>query len=126
MTDLPCSSKARTPPFQATPLSSRDDPAAPAPNSFTTEPTLELHLHSSPATLRRVLSAFSRLPGLRPAERGEFTKRAYLAGRINLLQAEGLRDLIDAETEAQRKVAWGSFSVSRLYTPPSHFYWAAR
>ncbi|KAF8592688.1 tRNA modification GTPase TrmE [Ramaria rubella] len=83
-----------------------------APKSFTTESTLELHLHSSPATLRRVLSALSRMPGLRPAERGEFTKRAYLAGRISLLEAEGLRDLIDAETEIQRRVAWGSFGGS--------------
>lgn len=86
-----------------------------APRSFTTENILELHLHSSPATLRRILSALSRIPGLRPAERGEFTKRAYLAGRINLLEAEGLRDLIDAETETQRKLAWGNFGVRPKY-----------
>ena len=60
-----------------------------------------------------MLSSLSCLPGLRPAERGEFTKRAYLAGRINLLQAEGLRDLIEAETEVQRRAAWGAFSVSQ-------------
>ncbi|KAF8514806.1 tRNA modification GTPase GTPBP3 [Hysterangium stoloniferum] len=83
-----------------------------APHSFTTESTLELHLHSSPAILRRVFSVLSRVPGLRPAERGEFTKRAYLAGKLNLLEAEGLRDLIEAETETQRKVAWRSFNGS--------------
>lgn len=84
-------------------------------------------MHSSPATLRRVLAVLARLPGLRPAERGEFTKRAYLSGRINLLQAEGLRDLIDAETETQRKVAWGNFSVSQLNLPRNgvgNVFWA--
>jgi tRNA modification GTPase len=83
-----------------------------APHSFTTESILELHLHSSLAILRRVFSVLSRVPGLRPAERGEFTKRAYIAGKLNLLEAEGLRDLINAETETQRKVAWGNFKVS--------------
>ncbi|GJJ07254.1 hypothetical protein Clacol_001454 [Clathrus columnatus] len=76
-----------------------------SPRSFTNEDVLELHLHSSPATLRRIFDILSRLPGFRTAERGEFTRRAYLAGRLSLLQSEGIKDLINAETESQRKIA---------------------
>lgn len=76
-----------------------------APKSFTTESTLELHTHSGRALLTTLLGALSRLPFLRPAEPGEFTKRAFLNGRLDLTEVEGLADLIDAETEEQRKVA---------------------
>lgn len=72
---------------------------------------MELHLHSSPAVLRRIFQVLSCLPRIRAAERGEFTKRAYLAGRLSLLQVEGLKDLIDADTEMQRQVAMRSFTV---------------
>ncbi|KAF8607914.1 P-loop containing nucleoside triphosphate hydrolase protein [Ceratobasidium sp. AG-I] len=75
------------------------------PRSFTTEDSLELHLHSSRAVIAAVLRVLSAQPGCRPAEPGEFTRRALMAGRIDLTQAEGLADLIDAETEAQRKGA---------------------
>ncbi|KAF5363775.1 hypothetical protein D9756_000881 [Leucocoprinus leucothites] len=82
-----------------------------APKSFTTEPTLELHTHSGRALLATLLGALSKLPFLRPAEPGEFTRRAFLNGRLDLTQVEGLADLIDAETEEQRKIAgrgaWG-------------------
>ncbi|MCX7644654.1 MAG: tRNA uridine-5-carboxymethylaminomethyl(34) synthesis GTPase MnmE [Rhodobacteraceae bacterium] len=73
--------------------------------SFTGERVAELHLHGSPATLSAVLRALSAIPGLRPAEAGEFTRRALENGRLDLAQVEGLADLIDAETEAQRRQA---------------------
>ncbi|KAG8769947.1 mitochondrial splicing system protein, partial [Ceratobasidium sp. 428] len=75
------------------------------PRSFTTEDSLELHLHSSRAVIAAVLRVLSAQQGCRHAEPGEFTRRALIAGRIDLTQAEGLIDLIDAETEAQRKSA---------------------
>ncbi|EUC57827.1 tRNA modification GTPase [Rhizoctonia solani AG-3 Rhs1AP] len=75
------------------------------PRSFTTEDSLELHLHSSRAVIAATLRVLSAQPGCRLAEPGEFTRRALLAGRIDLTQAEGLADLINAETEAQRKGA---------------------
>ncbi|KDN51024.1 hypothetical protein RSAG8_00653, partial [Rhizoctonia solani AG-8 WAC10335] len=75
------------------------------PRSFTTEDSLELHLHSSRAVIAAALRVLSAQQGCRLAEPGEFTRRALLAGRIDLTQAEGLADLINAETEAQRKGA---------------------
>ncbi|MFZ5708890.1 MAG: tRNA uridine-5-carboxymethylaminomethyl(34) synthesis GTPase MnmE [Pseudomonadota bacterium] len=72
--------------------------------SFTGEESAELHLHGSVATVAAVLSALGELP-LRPAEPGEFTRRALENGRLDLTQVEGLADLIDAETEAQRRQA---------------------
>lgn len=83
-----------------------------APNSFTTQPLLELHTHSSLSVLTKVLSSLSTIPNLRPAERGEFTRQAFLAGRMDLTEVEGLRDLIEAETEGQRKLARGMVGVS--------------
>ncbi|KAG1739883.1 tRNA modification GTPase TrmE [Suillus paluster] len=77
------------------------------PKSFTTEDTLELHIHSGRAVLSAVLRALAKLPYCRPAAPGEFTRRAFEGGRLDLTQVEGLRDLIDAETEAQRRVAVG-------------------
>ncbi|TFK43034.1 tRNA modification GTPase TrmE [Crucibulum laeve] len=76
-----------------------------APKSFTTEPVIELHTHSGRALLASLLSALSTLPTLRPAEPGEFTRRAFMGGRLDLTQVEGLKDLINAETEGQRKTA---------------------
>ncbi|MCV2863280.1 tRNA uridine-5-carboxymethylaminomethyl(34) synthesis GTPase MnmE [Defluviimonas sp. WL0075] len=73
--------------------------------SFTGEETVELHVHGATATVAAVLAALSRLPGLRLAEPGEFTRRALENGRIDLAQVEGLSDLIEAETEAQRRQA---------------------
>lgn len=72
--------------------------------SFTGEESAELHLHGSVATVAAVLSALGELR-LRPAEPGEFTRRALENGRLDLTQVEGLADLIDAETEAQRRQA---------------------
>jgi tRNA modification GTPase len=82
------------------------------PRSFTGLDTLELHLHSGRALNAAVLNALSRVPGLRPAEPGEFTRAALQNGKLDLTQAEGLRDLLDAETEAQRRVAHSVATVS--------------
>ncbi|MBO9714734.1 tRNA uridine-5-carboxymethylaminomethyl(34) synthesis GTPase MnmE [Sphingomonas sp.] len=77
----------------------------PGPASATGEDLAEFHLHGGRAVVRAVEAALARLPGLRPAEPGEFTRRALLNGRIDLSEAEGLGDLLAAETETQRRVA---------------------
>jgi tRNA modification GTPase len=73
--------------------------------SFTGETSCELHLHGGTATVAAVLRALSAQPGLRLAEPGEFTRRALFNGQLDLAQVEGLADVIDAETEAQRRQA---------------------
>ncbi|GGE55395.1 tRNA uridine-5-carboxymethylaminomethyl(34) synthesis GTPase MnmE [Actibacterium pelagium] len=73
--------------------------------SFTGEEVVELHLHGSPATVRAVLQALSEIDGLRMAEAGEFTRRALENETLDLAQVEGLSDLLEAETEAQRRQA---------------------
>jgi tRNA modification GTPase len=73
--------------------------------SFTGEQSVELHLHGSIAVVASVLRALGEVPGLRLAEPGEFTRRAFENGKLDLTQVEGLADLIDAETESQRKQA---------------------
>ncbi|PWE33568.1 tRNA uridine-5-carboxymethylaminomethyl(34) synthesis GTPase MnmE [Maritimibacter sp. 55A14] len=73
--------------------------------SFTGEDVAELHLHGSPAIIRAVLRELGDRAGLRMAEPGEFTRRALENGCLDLVQVEGLGDLIEAETEAQRKQA---------------------
>jgi tRNA modification GTPase len=77
----------------------------PAPRSFTGEDQVELHLHGGPAVVAAALEALGRLPRLRLAEPGEFTRRAFDNGKLDLSEAEGLADLIAAETEAQRRQA---------------------
>ena len=77
----------------------------PAPRSFTGEDCAELHLHGSRATMAAVMAAIGTLGGCRLAEPGEFTRRAFLNGKMDLAAVEGLADLIDAETDAQRKQA---------------------
>lgn len=76
----------------------------PGPHSFTGEDSAELHLHGGRAVLAAVAEALLAL-GLRPAEAGEFSRRAFLNGRMDLLAAEGVADLVAAETEAQRRQA---------------------
>lgn len=76
----------------------------PAPASATGEDVGELHVHGGVAVIRAVLAALGQR-GLRHAEPGEFTRRAVLNGRLDLVQAEGLADLLDAETEARRREA---------------------
>lgn len=73
--------------------------------SFTGEDSVELHLHGSPAVVSAMLRVLGEMPGLRMAEPGEFTRRAFENGKIDLAQVEGLGDLLLAETEAQRRQA---------------------
>jgi tRNA modification GTPase len=77
----------------------------PGPNSFTGEDQAELHIHGGLATRAAALRVLGTLENCRPAEAGEFTRRAFLNGRMDLSRVEGLADLIDAETEAQRRQA---------------------
>lgn len=76
-----------------------------SPASFTGEDVAELHVHGGRAVVEAVLGALTRLPGLAPAERGAFTRRAFENGRLDLTEVEGLADLIDAETAGQREQA---------------------
>jgi tRNA modification GTPase len=82
----------------------------PAPQSFTGEDCAELHLHGSPAVVSAVLSALSRQAGVRPAEPGEFTRRAFLSGKMDLIEVEGLSDLLEARTANQRRQAFRQMS----------------
>lgn len=76
-----------------------------APASATGEDVVELHLHGGPAVVAAVMGVLDTLPGLRLAEAGEFTRRGFDNGRFDLSQSEGLADLINADTEAQRRLA---------------------
>jgi tRNA modification GTPase len=78
----------------------------PGPNSFTGEDSAELHLHGGRAGVEAVSRALAGL-GLRLAEPGEFSRRAFQNGKLDLTQAEAIADLVDAETEAQRRQALG-------------------
>jgi len=82
----------------------------PGPDSFTGEDVVELHLHGSVATVAAVLRELGAQPGLRLADPGEFTRRALENERLDLAQVEGLADLVEAETEAQRRQALRALS----------------
>ena len=77
----------------------------PAPGSFTGEDSAEFHVHGGRAVVDSVLAALAQVEGCRPAEPGEFTRRAVENGKLDLTEAEALADLINAETEAQRSQA---------------------
>ncbi|MEX1147572.1 MAG: tRNA uridine-5-carboxymethylaminomethyl(34) synthesis GTPase MnmE, partial [Sphingomonadales bacterium] len=77
----------------------------PGPNSFTGEDVAEFHVHGGVAVVDGVLDALSTMAGCRAAEPGEFTRRAFDHGRLDLTAAEGLADLIDADTPARRRQA---------------------
>ncbi|GAA5973263.1 hypothetical protein JCM11641_003040 [Rhodosporidiobolus odoratus] len=82
----------------------------PASSALTAQPTLELHLHGSPALMQLLLRVLPTLSiegrgKFRIAEPGEFTRLAFEAGKMDLTEVEGIRDLVDAETEQQRKLA---------------------
>jgi tRNA modification GTPase len=89
----------------------------PAPASFTGEDLAELHVHGGRAVIDAVARALGAMPGLRPAEPGEFTRRGFEHGKLDLAQAEGLADLVAAETEAQRVQALEQFdgALSRRF-----------
>ena len=89
-----------------------------APHSYTTDDVVEISCHGSPVVLRRVVE-MAIAQGARLAEPGEFTQRAFLNGRLDLIQAEAVRDLIDAQTVYQAKVAARQLkgSLSQLLIP---------
>lgn len=76
-----------------------------SPASFTGDNCAELHCHGGPAVVAALLRALASFPDARPAEAGEFTRRAFENGKLDLTEVEGLADLIEAETEAQRRQA---------------------
>ncbi len=88
----------------------------PAPHSFTGEDVLEFHIHGSRAVLHELTTTLTAMDGLRLAEPGEFTRRAFYNDKMDLARAEGLADLIDAETAAQKRQAMrqmqGSLSIA--------------
>jgi tRNA modification GTPase len=88
----------------------------PGPTTATGEDIAELHLHGGRAVVAAVLNALNDMDGLRLAEPGEFTRRAFENGRIDLAEAEGLADLLQAETESQRRsaLALAGGALSRL------------
>jgi tRNA modification GTPase len=77
----------------------------PAPASATGEDVAELHVHGSQAVISALFDSLRAIDGLRPAEAGEFTRRSFESGKLDLTEVEGLADLIDAETEMQRRQA---------------------
>ena len=77
----------------------------PGPNSYTGEDLAEFHVHGSRAVINALHSTISKIENCRLAEPGEFTKRAFQNGKINLIEAESIADLITSETEIQRKQA---------------------
>lgn len=81
----------------------------PAPRSATGEDIAELQVHGSRAVLAAIFEELGRIDGLRAAEAGEFTRRAFENGKLDLTEAEGLDDLIHADTEAQRRQALRQF-----------------
>lgn len=77
----------------------------PGPHSFTGEDVAELQIHGGPAVIAAIIEACLSQPGIRIAEPGEYTRRAFENGKLDLAEAEGLADLVDAETEGQRRQA---------------------
>lgn len=84
----------------------------PGPASFTGEDVAELQIHGGRAVVAAVLGATLTVPGVRPAEPGEFTRRAFENGKLDLAAVEGLGDLLQAETESQRRQAYAQYSGS--------------
>lgn len=88
----------------------------PGPASVTGEDIAELHLHGSQAILIEVMSLLQAYPEVRPAEAGEFTRRAFANGKMDLIEVEGLSDLLEARTAGQRRQAMRQFSGSTSFT----------
>lgn len=95
----------------------------PGPDSFTGEDVVELHVHGSRAVVDDVIAELCRVPNVRPADPGEFSRRAFANGKLDLVQAEGIADLVAAETRFQRMQA-----VRQLKGEPSELYelWRSR
>jgi tRNA modification GTPase len=81
----------------------------PGPGTATGEDMAEFHVHGSDAVVAQIFGILARLPGLRLAAAGEFTRRGFANGKIDLVEAEGLGDLLEARTESQRKLALHQF-----------------
>jgi tRNA modification GTPase len=94
----------------------------PAPHSFTGEDVIELHTHGGRAVTNAVIAALRALPHFRLAEAGEFTRRAFENGKMDLTEAEAIADLVHAETEAQRKQALRQMdgALGKLYEDWRH------
>ena len=94
-----------------------------APASYTGEDVVELHVHGGRAIVQRTIAVLAQQPGLRPAAPGEFTKRSFVNGKLDLTQAEAVADLVAAETEGQRRQA-----LRQLDGALGHLYedWRAR
>ncbi|XP_057663869.1 tRNA modification GTPase GTPBP3, mitochondrial [Diorhabda carinulata] len=94
----------------------------PGPKSFTGEDSLEFQVHGGIAVINSVLKALGTIRNLRLAEPGEFTRRAFFNGKLDLTEVEGLADLLQAETEAQRKQAFlqSQGALSNLYNKWKH------
>lgn len=90
----------------------------PGPGSFTGEDVAEFQVHGSRAVAAKMLETITGIEGVRHAEPGEFTKRAFLNGRLDLVETEALADLVNAETEAQRRFALSNAegAQSELYS----------
>lgn len=84
----------------------------PAPHTYTREDIAEIHCHGGEAVKQRILTALGGIKGLRPAAPGEFTKRAYLNGRIDLARAEAVMDIISAESETAAKASFSQLQGS--------------
>ncbi len=84
----------------------------PAPASFTGEDVAEFHLHGSRAVMQEMISALSACDGLRIAQPGEFSRRAFMNAKMDLTQVEAVADLIDAQTAAQKKLALRQYQGS--------------
>lgn len=87
------------------------------PASFTGEDCVEFQVHGGRATVRAILNVLSEMPGLRAAEAGEFSRRAFHNGKLDLVEIEGLADIVAAQTEMQRRLAMehAAGGVSKLY-----------
>lgn len=82
----------------------------PGPRSLTGEDCAEFHVHGSPGVISAVLDVLGRHEGVRPAEPGEFTRRAFANGKMDLVEIEGLADLLEARTASQRRQAFAQMS----------------
>ncbi len=94
----------------------------PKPFSYTGEDMTELHIHGSNAVITSVLTALSRIDGCRPAQNGEFTKRALINNKIGLIEAEAIHELITSRTDSQRRRALSAMSgnIANIYQNYRH------
>ena len=85
----------------------------PAPAALPERMFVELHVHGGRAVTANLLEVLAELPDLRPAEPGEFTRRAFENAKLDLTEAEAIADLVDAETRAQQRQAFAPASPDR-------------